>query len=467
MNINLYINKQSARAEAPEIFSGAVGVLTVTLFGELDSSLTPVLRFMHESGEGYYTAKIENGCALVPHEVIQAPGFSIAVAGYENDGEEVIRFLPSEAVYIPVKENGYGNPDDAVSEEEESRSLIGQILSECQSVKGEVTAAKAALSKELSDAKDEMSDSILFTKEELERKYNDAKNKLDTVEGMLHEEESARDAADKALSDSLVAEAKARADADSALEEMIEKEKNALGVKLEDVADALLMEEYKRAEEDEKLCALLDDKVDKEDGVGLSAVYDISFLESPDNADNWYTVIEVLKQRGDSELKLYSKEQTDEKLAEKVSKEDGKGLSTVVSIDISESNDPEILSTAAIRRVNDLMGIPQTIAFYSASQIDKKLSELPSGGGNVDLSDYVKKEDGYGLSEIRYVSEIRCYDTVTNTDTFGGIGYETQNGEYHEILLYNQEQMDEKLSQKATMSDVEAYIEETLLGGAW
>lgn len=140
-----------------------------------------------------------NGSAVVPHEVIHAPGFSIAVAGYENDGETVKRFLPTEAAYIPVKENGYGNPDDAVSEEEDSESLIGQILSECQNVKGEVVEAKNTFSKELSDVKDEMTDNILYAKEELNNKYSNLKNELTDMGDALLDEKEARAAGDEQL----------------------------------------------------------------------------------------------------------------------------------------------------------------------------------------------------------------------------------------------------------------------------
>ena len=320
MNINLYINKQRMRAEAPEVFSGSKGVLTVTLFSELDSSLIPVLRFMHEGGEGYYTAKIENGSAVVPHEVIQAPGFSIAVAWYENDGEALKRFLPTEAVYIPVKENGYGSPDDAVSEEEASQSLIGQILSECQSVRGEVTDAKNAMSQELSDAKDEMTDSILYAKEELNRKYSSIKNELEDMADVVLSEEEAREKADNALeaavgkerSDretadgelltALDTEAKARADADSALEAAVAKEKTD------------------REAAETELSERLDGKVDKEEGKGLSEIESVSFGYMGSNdmwgEDDYYRTIDITYQDGRTDsLSVYEQSTVKNKLS--------------------------------------------------------------------------------------------------------------------------------------------------------
>lgn len=143
--------------------------------------------------------------------------------------------------------------------------------------------------------------------------------------------------------------------------------------------------------------------------------------------------------------------------------------------------------------------LPNQHPISAITGLQEKLDNLNQGSVNMDLSDYVKKEDGYGLSAIRYVSELQYYDTVTNTGGFGGIGYETQNGEYHEIHFYNQEQMDDMLAELPqggssgvyvgsgdmpencnvqidptgtaddyyTKEEVKAYIEETLLGGAW
>ena len=407
VNINLYINKQSARAEAPEIFSGSVGVLTVTLFGELDSSLTPVLRFMHESGEGYYTAKIENGCATVPHEVIHAPGFSIAVAGYENDGEEVIRFLPSEAVYISVKENGYGSPDDAVSEEEASQSLIGQILSECQSVRGEVTDAKNAMSQELSDAKDEMTDSILYAKEELNRKYSSIKNELEDMADVVLSEEEAREKADSALeaavgkerSDremadgelltALDTEAKARADADSALEAAVGKEKTD------------------RETAETELSERLDGKVDKEEGKGLSEVKNI------------YTHQEIFDEE------TYG--------------------NNVRTVEIGWSlNDKEETT------VSD-------VTVFTADSVVSLLREK------------VDKEEGKGLSEIESVSfgYMGSNDMWGEDDYYRTIDITYQDGRTDSLSVYEQSTVKNKLSRYYTKAEVEAYIEETLLGGAW
>ena len=52
-------------------------------------------------------------------------------------------------------------------------------------------------------------------------------------------------------------------------------------------------------------------------------------------------------------------------LAEYVKKEDGKGLSKIINIEIEESDDLEFPSTMTIRRVDDAMGIPQVIEFYN------------------------------------------------------------------------------------------------------
>lgn len=285
MNINLYINKQSVKAEAPEIFSGSVGVLTVTLFGELDTSLIPVLRFMHESGEEYYTAKTENGTAIVPHEVIHSPGFTIAVAGYENEGDEIKRFLPSGAAYIPVKENGYGSPDAAMSEEEDAQSLIGQILTEC----GEV---KSALLNE--QAERQAADGDLQTELDLEtaaRKTGD-----DTVLEILEAEQEARQTADEALRLRISEEEEARSTTDAELREFISK------------------------------------KVSKEDGKGLSAILNIDHSKwaSADGSlggnaagsvvDNYHELIITHQSGTEDSISIYDTEQTCAVIDEKLSK---------------------------------------------------------------------------------------------------------------------------------------------------
>jgi hypothetical protein len=89
--------------------------------------------------------------------------------------------------------------------------------------------------------------------------------------------------------------------------------------------------------------------------------------------------------------------------------------------------------------------------------------------GDIDLSDYVKKEQGKGLSTVSDII-VGIYDNAFGEGEITEIELRSATGDILKdkyITLYNQEQMDEKLSQKATMSDVEAYIEETLLGGAW
>lgn len=325
MNINLYINKQSARAEAPEIFSGSVGVLTVTLFGELDSSLVTALRFMHESGDGYYTAALENGSAVVPHEVIKAPGFSIAVAGYENDGDTVVRFLPSEAVYIPVKENGYGSPDDAVSEEGEAKSLIGQILSECTETREEALLAQEKLSQSYKSEQEKLSQSYNTAAIVLEEKCNENKayidEKSEELTNNLSSEKTQREAADDALLLRISEEEEAREAADSELEERIINTER-----------------------------------------GIAAVRDELEADIKDNLSGY------------------------------VKKEDGKGLSTYANVLTGVYDDPnvnaEVTEIELVSASGD-SGDNKYITFFTPEQtdayIDKKLADLPTGGGDVGL----------------------------------------------------------------------------------
>lgn len=409
MNINLYINKQSARAEAPEVYSGSVGVLTVTLFGELDTSLVPVLRFIGESGANSYTAAIDEGRAIVPHEVIKAPGFSIAVGYYENDGEELVRFLPTEAVYIPVKENGYGEPDEAMSEEADAESLIGQILTEVTAVRGEITEAEAALAAEVSAARAELAAAL--TEEQKTRAAEDT-----ALGEELSAEADARLAADNLITAALTNEKNERTDADTSLSNAIASERNARII----ADDAFLLriseEEEARVEKDAELETAINGKVDKETDKGLSVIKDVSVDNYTD--DEFGSITELC-------FRTYT----------------DKGI--------------EVASFYGPAQVNR--------RFYSKAEVDALLAGI-SPGGDIDLEEYVKKEDGKGLS--------RVIDILIDNSTDVGIVSSIQVQKEGELMpismaLYNTTQIDSLLANYSTTAEMQAYIESTLLGGAW
>jgi restriction endonuclease S subunit len=97
--------------------------------------------------------------------------------------------------------------------------------------------------------------------------------------------------------------------------------------------------------------------------------------------------------------------------------------------------------------------------------------------GDIDLSNYVQKEEGKGLSSIANVRIENGADvTSDNPDYFKEIYIDNQDETHDFVYVYDVDQMTEKLKHKAdkadlsdyyTKAEVEAYIEETLLGGAW
>lgn len=130
MLIRIWNEGQKLFYEAPHLAGGSVGILKVVYAGELPEGLIPVIRVRHEAYDQCFEIRAAAGeAAKIPHEVIKAPGFTIAVAGYASDDGGILKFLPTEAVYIPVERDGYGAADENVSEEEEARSLTEQLLS--------------------------------------------------------------------------------------------------------------------------------------------------------------------------------------------------------------------------------------------------------------------------------------------------------------------------------------------------
>lgn len=100
-----------------------------------------------------------------------------------------------------------------------------------------------------------------------------------------------------------------------------------------------------------------------------------------------------------------------------------------------------------------------------------------------ELEKKVDKEDGKGLSAVSDIS-IMGGGTIgiTPPDNWKGIMITKTNGTIEDVDFYNKDQMKEKLNNKAdkattldgygitdayTKTEVEAYINEVILGGAW
>ena len=127
MEILLCIKGQQLEAHYPKLYSGSVGALYAK-FSEVDfdSTLIKAVRFKTDNGD-WYTADIIDGIVRVPHEVIVPGGFDIALAGYEENNGELIKFLPTNSVHIDVSENGYGEPDAPLESEGNPESYVAQV----------------------------------------------------------------------------------------------------------------------------------------------------------------------------------------------------------------------------------------------------------------------------------------------------------------------------------------------------
>ena len=191
----------------------------------------------------------------------------------------------------------------------------------------------------------------------------------------------------------------------------------------------------------DSVVSLLREKVDKEEGKGLSDISGIDHMGHAAvdgtiggnfaNAREFYHEFVITHQSGtEDSISVYDIEQTcaviDEKLSsfkpsddvdlsEYVKKEAGFGLSAIRDITVNISTDEDIISSVEINRPDRDFGIPQTIAFYSAAQIDKKLSELPSGGGDVDLSGYYTADEVDSLlNEKEFIKSKKTISVLTD-----------------------------------------------------
>ena len=128
MEITLSIKGQELTilGTQPSLYHGSVGVLFVKFLDtKFDTSLIKTVRFKTAESD-WYTADVIDGRVRVPHEVIVAGGFDIAVAGYDTEGGELQRFLPTNSVHIDVLENGFGDPDAPLTAEEDVESVIAK-----------------------------------------------------------------------------------------------------------------------------------------------------------------------------------------------------------------------------------------------------------------------------------------------------------------------------------------------------
>lgn len=127
--LNLYVTGQNITLQDSNvIISGSQDYLGLKFkFGNDWEQYEKAYRFIWQ--QEAYTAIELDGIVKVPHEVIKPPYFIIAVGG--SKGTE---FVPTAALKIPVKENGFGDPDENIAPSEPASALLlTQLLQLCAS----------------------------------------------------------------------------------------------------------------------------------------------------------------------------------------------------------------------------------------------------------------------------------------------------------------------------------------------
>lgn len=163
-------------------------------------------------------------------------------------------------------------------------------------------------------------------------------------------------------------------------------------------------------------------------------------------------------------------------LSEYVKKEEGKGLSKIADISFDKSfvggdGTEKFIHEVMVTYSNGETDFPITL--YDTAEIDKKFSELPSGGGNVDLSDYYNKAETNSLLNKKLTAGIAdYYVSQLEVDNQGTIEVRDENDTIQLSIKVPSNSVDSDtntvdLSAVCTKTEIEAYIEETLLGGAW
>jgi len=181
--------------------------------------------------------------------------------------------------------------------------------------------------------------------------------------------------------EALEAEAKARADADAAFESALAEESEARSEADKQLQALIAAQEEARQAADESLSSALGGKVDKEEGKGLSMTRDV-YIENGRGSTS--SVIEtsrydiVTGQR----IELYNREQTDGLLEGKVDKEEGKGLSCVEDVTLCHTaigligEEPNEFYELTLTKKDPTTdpNYAESITIYSTEQIDGKLN---------------------------------------------------------------------------------------------
>lgn len=170
-----------------------------------------------------------------------------------------------------------------------------------------------------------------------------------------------------------------------------------------------------------------------------------------------------------------AREDADEKISlkldKKVDKEEGYGLSAIKNATVLTNGVDGAFDTSIWFERQD--GTVEETKIYNKSQIDKKLSELPSGGGNVDLSDYYNKAETDSLLNKKLTAGVAdYYVSQLEVNSQGTIEVRDENDTIQLSIKVPSNSVDSDtntvdLSAVCTKTEIEAYIEETLLGGAW
>lgn len=424
MRIDLFREGQRLLAQSPPLFDGSVGVVTVRMNDRCGEDKVSALRFYTDESD-IYSVDITDGEAQVPHEVIKTPGFTVAAAYYKADGENVERFLPTEGVFIPVMKNGYGAPDDAIEGENAAPSVLAQLLEKIAGYEahraaevidhpdGSVTAAKLAAK---SIGREKLTDALAA---ELDKKADGAdvgtalaakadkattlagygigdavgisvsyEDKLDTLgeKGVYHiisqyspdtGEVEGSDWTDYYVivcprgqslfgSGTVPAQIRIKGELISTRYKYLTTSPGGKSwsewVTLANVSD---------------MNTALAEKVDKEDGKGLSDAASVSVYHA--NAGN--EVLQIVGQDGVTKLTpFYGKQAVDEQmsafslgLSEKVDKDTTglRGLSNAKTVTLSDS-----ISTPSVLTVTEQGDAQFSVNFYSAELTDKMLAKL-------------------------------------------------------------------------------------------
>ena len=336
---------------------------------------------------------------------------------------------------------------------------------------------------------------------ELEERITNAESGIKAAEDELivsiKSEAAERESSDIRLQTELDLEAAARKTGDDTVLEILEAEQEARQTADEALRMRISEEEEARSTTDAELREVISKKVSKEDGKGLSDISGIDHMVyavaegtiggNSANATELYHEFVITHQSGaEDSISVYDTEQTcaviDEKLSsfkpsddvdlsDYVKKEDGKGLSVYTDVLLGVYDDPnlnaEVTEIELVSATGDL-GDNKFITFFTAEQtdayIDKKLADLPSGGGSgdVDLSDYVEKEEGM----LQNVS-IDRYDDGTEVMTiyrwFKSIEEDAEGNQYEgdwdalpddEHIYYTKEKIDELFAGKQDAKDI-------------